>query len=189
MNQNFIKTSIQRQSLLQQEVSSKIKISDDDIAAYYIQNSKNTKALVFEYELAHILFLTSNGGDSGARKRAEEVKKSLDSGGSFERLASQHSEDPRFTQGGIFGEVKVGEIVPALETALRGRQPGDTTGVVKMPDGYHIFKVLKRKLSPSPEFIKAKAQIAEVLFSQSVKRQYETWIDGQRQTAYIKINK
>ena len=187
--QDFIKRSIQRQTLLQREVSSKIKISDDDIASFYIQKSKNSKALVFEYELAHILFLTKNGGPEEAMKKAQEVRKSLNSGGNFERLASQHSEDPRFTQGGVFGEVKVGEIVPALENALKGKKPGDITKIVKMGDGLHIFKILKRKLSPSPEFIKAKPRIAEALFSQAFKRQYDLWIEGQRQTAYIKINK
>ena len=54
--QDFVKTSLQRQSLLQKEVTSKIKISDEDVNAYYVANYSSAKALVYEYTLAHIVF-------------------------------------------------------------------------------------------------------------------------------------
>lgn len=187
--QDFIKSSLERQTLLQREISSKIKISDDDIASYYIQNSKDTRALVFEYELAHILFNTNNGGVEGAKKRADEVKNRLERGASFEAMASQYSEDPEFAQGGLFGTVKIGEIVPQLEKALNGVRPGEVTGVVQMSDGLHIFKILKRTLVPSPDFERAKGRIADKLFGDAFQRQYFVWIEGVRSNSYIKINK
>jgi peptidyl-prolyl cis-trans isomerase SurA len=144
---------------------------------------------VFEDELAHILFSTSNGGKDEARKRAESVKAKLDQGGSFEALAAQHSEDPEFSQGGLFGTVKVGEIVPQLERALSSVRPGEITGIIEMPDGLHIFKVLKRRLVPSPDFERAKNAIADKLFGEAFKRQYFLWIEGLRTSSYIKINK
>lgn len=186
--QDFIKTSMERQNLLKKEISSKIKISDEDIANFYLQNQKDSKAQVFEYTLAHILFLPSNGGEKAALERAEKVKEQLAKGTSFSALAAKFSEDPRFSQGGLFGEVRAGEIVPALEKALVGVKEGDTTSVVKMPDGYHIFKVLKRSLVASEEFERLKAQIADKLFSEIFFRQYETWIQDQRRTAFLKIH-
>ncbi len=186
--QDFVKTSLERQTLLQREISSKIKISDDDIAAYYIQKKKDSKALVFEYQLAHILFLPSNGGAAEALQRAKSVKAKLATGGNFELLASQFSEDSHFTQGGVFGQVKISDVVPALQDALNGISVGETTDIVKMPDGYHIFKVLKRTLVPSPEFERVRNEIANVLFVDAFKQQYEAWIEVQRQNAYVKLN-
>lgn len=187
--QDFIKTSLQRQNLLQKEISSKIKISDDDIASAYIQKAKDSKALVFEYELAHILFLPKPDQKDAVLKKAASIKDQLSQGANFEALAAQYSEDPEFSQGGIFGTVKVGEILPQMEKALSGLRPGDTTEVVQMADGLHIFKVLKRSLVPSPEFNRARAAIADSLFAESFRRQYFIWIEGLRTSSYVKINK
>jgi peptidyl-prolyl cis-trans isomerase SurA len=186
--QNLIQVSRQRKNLLQKEIQAKIKISDDDIAAVYLQGKKDYKALIFEYELSHILFLPKNGGAAGATGRAEEVKSRLDKGQSFESLASQYSEDPDFTQGGVFGVVKAGEIVPQLEKALAGLQVGETTGLVAMGDGVHIFKVLKKTLVPSEEFLRLKPQIADRLYAEAFKKQYLIWIESLRRSAYLKIN-
>lgn len=186
--QDFIKTSMERQNLLKKEISSKIKISDEDIANFYLKQQKDSKAQVFEYTLAHILFLPSNGGEKAALGRAQSVKEQLSKGLSFNSLAAKYSEDPRFSQGGLFGQVRAGEIIPALEKALVGVREGDTTSIVKMPDGYHIFKVLKRSLVASEEFQRLKSQIADKLFSEIFYRQYETWIQDQRRTAFLKIH-
>jgi len=187
--QDHIRTSLQRQSLLQKEISSKIKISEEDIAAAYVQATKDTKALVFEYELAHILFSPNNGGLSGAKDRADLVVRKLESGNSFESLAAQYSEDPDFSQGGVFGTVRVGEIVPSLEKALVGLAPGATTGVVQMADGFHVFKILKRTLVPSPDFERNRGRIADKLFSEAFQRQYFVWIEVLRLSSYVKLNK
>ena len=160
-----------------------------DIASYFIQSKKDPKALVFEYELSHIFFTPKNGGLEEARRRAQGVATRLTSGTPFEALAAQHSEDPEFSQGGFFGNVKVGEIVPQLESALASIRPGDTTSLVEMSDGIHIFKILRRRLVPSPEFEKAKGQIADRLFAEAFSRQYHLWIEVLRSASYVKLNK
>ena len=76
--QDFVKTSLQRQTLIQREVTSKIKISDDEVNSYYVTKYNSSKALVFEYTLAHILFLNSNDGPTEAFKKAESVRAKLD---------------------------------------------------------------------------------------------------------------
>lgn len=188
--QDFVKTSMQRQSLLKREISSKIKISDEDVANFYIQNQKvDSKALVFEYSLAHILFVPEGrGGDADAKKRANDVLSQLRNGESFNAMAAKYSEDPRFSQGGLFGRVRAGEIVPELEKALNGVREGENTSVVKMADGYHIFRVLKRTLVTSDDFEKKKARIADMLFSDIFFRQYNSWIEDQRKSAFLKIH-
>ena len=186
--QHFVKTSMERQNLLKSEISSKIKISEDDVANYYIQNQKDADALVFEYQLAHILFVPKDGDSQGARERAKDVLQKLNKGESFNALAAKYSEDPRFSQGGLFGLVRAGEIVPALERSLKGLKEGDVTQVVEMPDGFHIFKVLDRNLVASSDFQQKRRVIENRLFSEIFYRQYKTWIDDQRKSAFLKIH-
>ncbi len=186
--QDFIKTSLQRQNLLQKEVTSKIKISDEDITSYYIANYSSAKALVFEYTLAHILFLKTNGGPDEAKKRADGVFAKLGSKVPFEVLAAQHSEDPHFVQGGLFGTFKVTDFNKDVEQVIAKMGVTDVSAVVAMPDGYRIFKVIKKVLVPSPEFESKRDDIHRKLLSENFKKQFRNWVESRRKTAYIKIN-
>ncbi len=183
--QDFIKTGIQRQSLIEREVSSKIKISDDDIATYYVQKNLSSRPLVFEFTLAHIVFLSK---DANAKTKAQNLKAKLAAGGNFEALASQYSEDPNFTQGGQFGNFRMGDLVPAVEKAVYKLSPGETSEIVEMADGFHIFKVLKRSLVPSAEFERRKNEIAGILFKDAFQRQFKVWLEQLKRTSYIKVN-
>lgn len=186
--QDFIKTTIQRQSLIEREVSSKIKLSDDDIAAYYIQKNLSSRPLVFEFTLSHIVFLSSNGGEAAALKRADAVKSKLSSGGSFEALASQYSEDPEFSQGGSFGVFRAGDLIASVEKSVFKLAPGETSDIVKMSDGFHIFKVNKRSLVPSPDFERRRGEISSILFKSAFQRQFRAWLESLRRTSYVKTN-
>lgn len=186
--QDFIRTSIQRQSLIEREVSSKIKISDDDISTYYVQKNLSSKPLIFEFSLAHIVFLNSNGGEEKALERAQSVKEKLSNGGNFEALAAQYSEDPEFSQGGTFGTFKMGDLVPAIEKSVYRLGPGEISDVVKMANGYHIFKVVKRSLVPSPDFERRKPEISGILFRESFQRQFKVWLESLRRASYVRIN-
>jgi peptidyl-prolyl cis-trans isomerase SurA len=60
--QEFVRKRLERQSLIEKAITSKIKISDDDIANYfYSKNPKRSESLSFEYTIAHILFRPKGG--------------------------------------------------------------------------------------------------------------------------------
>ncbi|MCB0351066.1 MAG: peptidylprolyl isomerase [Bdellovibrionales bacterium] len=186
--QDFVRSSLQRQTLLQKEVTSKIKISDDEVNAYYIANFSTAKALIFEYTLAHILFLNSNGGASEAYNRAKLVSDKLAQGIPFETLAAQYSEDPQFTQGGLFGTFRVSDFNKDVESVISKLNVAEISPVVKMPDGSHIFKVLKKTLVPSPDLEAKREDIRRKLLSENFKRQFRNWLTQKRRDSYIRIN-
>ena len=106
--QEFIRKSIERRSLVEREINSKIKISDEDVAAYYLKNNKDASNKIFEYTLSHIFISSNKRGDKAAKQRGSEVYKKLKKGESFENLASDFSEDPNYTSGGLLGSFKAG---------------------------------------------------------------------------------
>jgi peptidyl-prolyl cis-trans isomerase SurA len=186
--QDFIKTSLQRQTLMQKEVSSKIKISDEEVSSYYMAQHPNADTLVFEYSLAHIVFTGANGGPEEAVKRAKEVKEKLAQGLPFESLAAQFSEDPQFVQGGVFGTFRLTDFNKDVRDVMRNLGAGDVSPVVKMANGYQIFKVLKKTLVPSPDLDEKREEIRRVLMSENFKRQYRSWIEQKRRDSFIRIN-
>ncbi|MCB9027155.1 MAG: peptidylprolyl isomerase [Bdellovibrionaceae bacterium] len=188
--QDFLKSTIERQNVIEKEVSSKIKISDDEITEYYLKNSKNKDdSQYFEYELAHMLFLKDNGGTDAAEGRAIEVYNRLSKGQDFSDLASKFSEDPNFSQGGHLGVFKLSDMNKSLAKQVENLKPGEHTKVMMAPGGnYQIVKVNKKKLIPNPHLDVKKPEIQALLFEKAFQLQLSNWLDRKRQDAFIKIN-
>ena len=188
--QDFLKTTLERQSLIEKEISSKIKVSEDEIIEYYLTNSRNRNdKQYFEYELSHLLFLKTNGGAEAAEGRAIEAYKKLADGQDFVVLASKYSEDPNFSQGGYLGTFKLSEMNKALAKEIEPLKAGDFTKVLLAPgENYQVVKVNKKKLIPNPHLDAMRAEIQAKLFEQAFQVQMRNWLDRKRQEAFIKIN-
>ena len=186
--QHFIKQRLERQALIQKTISSKIKITDDEIQNYYMNNFKGSSVTSYEYSIAHILFLPKGGDVKAAQKRGESVLERLNKGESFETLAAQNSEDPNFSNGGFLGNFKSGEFLKELENAVVNLNPGSTSNLVASKFGYHIVKLLSKKIVKDPAFEARKKEIQNILYERAFAQQFKFWIEERKQSSFIKIN-
>jgi hypothetical protein len=102
----------------------------------------------------------TSGGREGLRlsiivvaseERAAKVLATLRGGGDFAAIARRESQDPAAKAGGYLGEVPPSVLRAELQQALDGVEPGEMTGVVRVPTGYAILKVLgEQEAPPSP---------------------------------------
>lgn len=186
--QDFIKTRIERQSLIEQEISSKIRVSDEDVSAQYTRLNPNANTGIYEYSLAHILFNPRKGGPQAAKERADAVLKKLRDGASFDAMAEQNSEDPNFTAGGQLGVFKAGEFSSDMEKAVHSLGAGDVSEVVQTRAGFHIIKVLSKKIITDPKFEKEREKIRAQLFEKAFQKHFKNWIESKREESFIRIN-
>ncbi len=186
--QDFIKTGLERHSLIDRAILSKIKISEDDVMAEYAKIHGDTADQNFEFTVSHILFLIEKGGLAKAQERANLVVGKLKNGEDFDRLASEYSEDPNFSSGGLLGTFKTGEFSKELETVVVKMNVGDTSRVVQTKAGLHILKLTKKKLIPDPKIEKAKDEIRGKLYDLAYKKQFQAWLEQVRNEAFIRIN-
>lgn len=184
----FLKEKIEKQSLMDQEIISKLRISDDDALNEYLKNNPNSRPSIDEFSVAHIFFSPKKGGSEAAYKRAETVLAKLRNGESFETLAEQYSEDPNFSSGGALGTFKSGEFLPEIEEGISNLKVGETTGIVKSRLGFHIVKLTGKKLTTDPKFEKAKERIKAQLMETSFKRQLKFWLQNKRDESFVRIN-
>ncbi|MFJ8530132.1 peptidylprolyl isomerase PrsA [Bacillus sp. NPDC094106] len=86
-------------------------------------------------------------------KTANEIKKKLDEGASFEELAKQESLDPvSKDKGGDLGYFGPGKMAPEFEDAAYKLNVGEISAPVKTSQGYHIIKLTDKKpLKPYDE--------------------------------------
>ncbi len=140
----------------------------------------------------HILIgLSPDAGDddkTAARSRAESVASDLAAGGEFAALAQAHSEDQgSAANGGDLGTVVKGQTVPAFEAALFALSPGETSGVVETPFGFHIIQMTALDDASTVPFAQASVQIREFLVRQEQQARTEAFVAELRTNGDIEI--
>ncbi len=186
--QAFLKTQMERNRLISQEVVSKIQVSDEEIMSAYLQIYPQRKVGTYEYSLAHVFFSPRKGGSDAAKLRAEAVSAKLKAGESFETLAEQNSEDPNFSAGGLLGTFKSGEFQKEMEDAVKDKMAGDFTEIVASRTGFHILKILTKKMSVDSHYEKEKDKIALSLKEKAYKRFFLSWLKQRKDDGVVVIN-
>lgn len=185
---DFLKSRIERQSLMQSEILSKLRVSDDDAYAEYLNSNPTAILTVNEFSLSHIYFNPQKKSSLSATERAENVLKLIRSGGSFEVLAEQYSEDPNFSSGGYLGTFKTGEFLPEVESEIVNLSNNQISNVIKSKLGFHIVKVMNKKTALDPKFEKEKENLKAKIIEKNFKRQLKLWLENKKDEAYIRYN-
>ena len=113
---------------------------------------------------SHILLRTEGKDEAAVKKAAEDVLAKVKAGGDFAALAKQYSEDDANKENGgdldYFGR---GRMVPEFETVAFEMQPGQISGPVKTPFGFHIIKLTDKKPATTRALADVKLELTEQL--------------------------
>jgi VCBS repeat protein/ASPIC/UnbV protein/PPIC-type peptidyl-prolyl cis-trans isomerase-like protein len=78
----------------------------------------------------------------GSRDEAEEIVRRLKEGENFVALAAQYSLDSTADRGGLLGHVSTSSLRLELRQALRDVGVGQLTGIVQVPTGFAVLRVV-----------------------------------------------
>jgi peptidyl-prolyl cis-trans isomerase C len=96
---------------------------------------------------------------------AKEIKKQLDEGGDFAKLAKEKSQDPGSgKEGGDLGWFTKEEMVPEFAEAAFGLEEGAISEPVKSDFGWHIIKVEGKRTKPG--FDEVESELYEMVTRQ-----------------------
>lgn len=183
-----LKARLERQSFFETEVISKLRITDEDAYSEFRARFPKYRPVVNEFSISQIYFNPKKGSSAAAYERAEAVLSKLSSGETFETLANKYNEDSRANKDGYMGSFKSGEFLPEIESAISSLDKNQSTQVIKSKIGFHIVKVLDKKITQDPQFLKIKENIKGALVEKNFKRQLKNWFESKKQDAYIKVN-
>lgn len=112
----------------------------------------------------HILIaLTPEAGDAEVKKaleKAELVRKKLEQGENFWKLAKEYSDDPRTKfKGGDLGYFTRERLVKPFADAAFSLQKGEISGPVRTQFGFHIIQLDDRKERETEDFSAAAEKV------------------------------
>jgi peptidyl-prolyl cis-trans isomerase SurA len=143
--------------------------------------------LVQQTRARHILIkVTPTVTAADAQKKLAEIKQRIDSKSStFEEQARLYSNDSA-AKGGDLGWLVPGDTVPEFETAMDALKPGEVSGVVQSPFGYHLVQVIERK-SEDVTRDKERNQARQVIRDRKLQEAVENWAREVRDRAYVEF--
>lgn len=182
--------SLKIETLLQQEVVSRVSVGDSEVKEEFNGHRERYRTPE-QVHARHIFFQlkadASAEQEAKVRQKAEPVLRRVQKGENFASLAKEFSEDGSKSQGGDLGYFKQGDMVPAFEKAAFALGVGKTSALVRSPFGLHIIRVEGRKAPRDIPFEDIKDQIRENLLQQKVGKQFETYLGDLRKKAKIEI--
>lgn len=141
--------------------------------------------IVDQTHARHILIKVSElTSETDAQRRAVELKERLEHGGKFEELARLHSEDGSAPSGGDLGWLSPGDTVPEFEHAMSALEPGEVSGPVQSPFGWHLIEVIERRTRDvSKERQRQSAR--QTLRARKADTAFQEWLQRLRDRAYV----
>ncbi len=167
---------------------------DEEEASALREVAGQIKALSSErVRVLRILIRLSPGASDNEKKRAEKtataVKKRLDAGEDFAKVAKEDSEDPESAaRGGDLGYILRGIAPPELEKEAFSLSVGDTSGSIFTEAGYNIIRVTEKRAAERPEYEKFKEELVNFLGGVGFQKKIEVYVKALRDKAAIERN-
>lgn len=142
-----------------EQLSAAAKPAEADLKRYYEEHVNDYG----QVKARHILIRTKNSPvpikpgqkdltDEEALAKTQELRKRLQGGEDFAKMAGEESDDTGSgARGGDLGTFRRGQMVPSFEEAAFAMKPGELSEPVKSQFGYHLIKVESRETKPFEE--------------------------------------
>ncbi|MEX2198819.1 MAG: peptidylprolyl isomerase [Burkholderiales bacterium] len=144
-------------------------------------------APVTQTRARHILLKTSEVvSEEEARRRLEGLRERTAAGADFAELARLNSEDGTAALGGDLGWVYPGDTVPEFERAMAALKPGEMSGVVRTPFGFHLIRVEERRAA-DVSLERRRQQARQALRERKAEDAFQEWLRQLRDRTYVEL--
>ena len=190
-----LRRQIERQMLISQvqqvEVAGKISVSEEEVKKYFEENREafTTQPQITLREILVAVTSTEKGvnvaEDDAAKAKAEEIRKRVESGEPFAKLASELSDSGSKANGGLIGPIARTDLSPELLKEIDPLKVGQLTRVLRTTRGYQIIKLESRTEQKVKTLDEARAEIADRLAGNKQRGHMLTYLRQLRAQAII----
>jgi peptidyl-prolyl cis-trans isomerase SurA len=187
-----LERSMIAQKVQQNEVLSKIGVTDEEARKYYESHLKEFTTAP-TVTLREILVAVPGdpkvlnvSADEAAKARAEEIRTRVTAGKeNFEKLAGEVSESPSKANAGLIGPLSVNDLSPELRKLVESMKAGDVSEPVRTTRGYQLLKLETVTPTQTLPLDQAREQISEHVFTDKRKAEFQKYLQKLRAQAII----
>jgi parvulin-like peptidyl-prolyl isomerase len=175
-------------SLIEQKISPSVQVSDADVASFYAENPEMFKNDA-QVHARHIIFAAREDADAEtvatAGANAEKARERAVAGEDFAGLAREVSEGPSAATGGDLGFFTREQMVPAFADVAFALEPGQISGVVRSPFGFHVIKVEEKRPAGTLPLDEVSDDLRSMLVQQKTGEEVGKMVEALADTATI----
>lgn len=183
-----IRQNLQVETLLEGKLSNMKEATKDEVNTFYKEHPEKFKT-PDRIRASHILISTKSDDspEEKARKfeKATKLKREIDNGADFAKLAQEYSDCPSKAKGGDLGYFGMGQMVKPFEDAALHLKVGEVSDVVETQFGYHIIKLVDRQEAGVASLEQVRDQIVSYLNNQRKQEAVGQYVDQLRESAKI----
>jgi parvulin-like peptidyl-prolyl isomerase len=185
-----IRTEYLRQQVIGREVYPRVIITTEEIRNYY-ESHKTSFDKPAGIQVREIVVATEEKTPAEVeelKKKAEEALAAVKRGDNFAEVATKYSDAETAQNGGDLGFFEKGQLAQQVEDALSGLEKGQSSEILTMPYGFHIFKVEDKHAGGILPFELAQNQIQNTLFQERVGPKLREYLTKLRTDGFYKVN-
>ncbi len=156
-----------------------VPVTQDELEDYYMAHS--SAVLATEHiRAAQIIVPTA--------MQALELRKQLEGGADFAKLAQKFSTDQATKfRGGDLGPYRKGAAPPEIEAAILTQNPGAVSEPIQVPAGFALVKVTSRDPLDARSAHVARERLQQELSAEKRRKQFEEFLTSLRSKASIRM--
>lgn len=166
-----------------------ITLEPEEARKYY-ENNRSQYQTRDERQASHILIAIEPDAGADAKEKARTQAAELHAQvtkqpARFAELAKAHSQDPGSAgKGGDLGYFSRGTMVKAFDDAVFGMKPGEISGPVETPYGFHIIQLNGMRGGEGRSFEEVRAEIETELKKQRANRRFAELAENFNNTVF-----
>jgi len=184
-----LKRQLLRFRVLNIAVGSRVNVSDEEVKAYYERHMKG--AANVQVRASHIFIAIPDGADlATASEKEAQAKKILERAKKedFAKLAREVSDDAATrAEGGDLGFFGRDMLPKPIEELVFAMQPGEVRGPVRADRGFHVIKLVDRKIKDAKPLDDVKDDIRMQLRQKDMERQTKIYLAELRKKTLVDI--
>jgi len=166
--------------LLQQVLKDQIEIPKDELETYYVAHG----AVLPAPERIEVAQITTRNEFA-----AKDIKRMLDEGMDFAKLAQRYSTDKETrSKGGELGLYRKGSADPQVEAVLLKLRPGGVSAPIKTDAGlYYIIKMMSREPGDTKAVLASRERLRQELYAEKRQKQFGEYLTNLRASSTIRM--
>ncbi len=185
-----LKRQLLRFRVLNIAVGSRVNISDDEVHSYYERHMKDGSNV--QVRASHVFVAIPENADAQVvaekQAQAQKILERAKAGEDFAKLAREASDDAATrADGGDLGYFGKDMLPKPIEEIVFAMKVGEVRGPIRADRGFHVIKLVDRKLKEPKPFDEVKDDIRMQLRQKDMERQTKTYLTELRKKTLVDI--
>lgn len=193
---NDLRDQLLGTKLINFEVRARVVIPENTIRSYYDNEYSEQQATGYHIlQIGCVWDMPDRSGNvlnkAAAKVKAEKIRQMVMKGKDFRELAKLHSDMPSARNNGDLGTFGKEDMAPSMQEVISQLRQGEVSEIVEVENSFQFFKLLS-SVTPDipavkPPYEEVKEKIQEKLYNEAMEKRFQTWIQGIRERAYIRV--